>query len=172
VVGVEELDVVERTAIELLDDLLGGRSLDLEPVLLAHNRLAHRRRGGALVPFDLDVVVTGLGVEVKPVRHRRPADELIDVLLQVEEDAIADHVAVVVAGHELLCLAGGEVLERVDAGIRQQLQRIRTFDEDVRHVPGLVVEHAGLTPRPLLVAPVGELRGLDRVDVGADRVVP
>src|SRR5271166_2221836 len=44
VVRVEELNVGERAAVQLLDHLLGVRSLDLEPVLRAGDRLAHRAR--------------------------------------------------------------------------------------------------------------------------------
>ena len=42
-------------------------------------------------------------------------DEVDAVLVEEEEDRVADHVAVVIAGDELLRLADLEVLERVDA---------------------------------------------------------
>ena len=86
----------------------------------------------------------------------------------MKQDAVADHLAVVVARRELLGLVDGEVLEGVGREVRQQLQRIGAFDEQVHHVVRLIEQDAGLGPGALLVAPVGEFRSDDRIDVRAD----
>ena len=111
-------------AVELLDDVLRVRTLDLVAVELAEDRLAHGPRRRTVVVLDLDVIVAGLGVELDPVRGRVAADEDQGVLGEIEQDAVADHLAVVVARRELLGLVDGEVLERVGREVRQQLQRI------------------------------------------------
>ena len=98
-------------AVELLDDVLRVRALDLIAVILADHRLAHRARWRAVIVFDLDVVFAGLGVELDPVGSRIAADEDQAVFAEMEQDAVADHVAVVVARHELLGLVDGKVLE-------------------------------------------------------------
>ena len=85
-------------------------------------------------------------------------DQVEQLLLEVEEDGVPDQVAVGVHGDELLGLAHGEVGEGVDAGVAEQPQRVRALDEEVGHVVRLVEQGAGLQPRPLLGAPVGELR--------------
>ncbi len=95
VAHVEELDVRERAAVELLDHVLRVRPLDLIAVELAGHRLAHRARRRAVVIFGLDVVAAGLGVEFDPVRGRVAADIHQLVFGEIEQDAVADHVAVV-----------------------------------------------------------------------------
>ncbi len=52
--------------------------------------------------------------------------------------------------------------------MRKQLESVRTFDEQIHHVVGLVEQNAGVAPGALLVAPVGEFGGDHRIDVGAD----
>ena len=162
---VEELHLLERAAVELLDDRPGVRSLDLEAVELAVHRLAVRARGRAVVVANLDVVAAGLGVELQPVRPGRPPDVDELVLGEVEQDPVADHSPVGCRRHELLGRVHGEVREAVDSRVRQQLQRVRAGDEEVHHVVGLVVEHGGLAPGDLLAPPVRELRRHDGVDV-------
>ena len=104
VAHMEELDVRERAAVELLDHVLRVRALDLVAVELADDRLAHRARRRAVVVFGRDIVAAGLGVEFDPVGGRVAADIRELVFGQVEQDAVADHVAVVAAGRELLRL--------------------------------------------------------------------
>jgi hypothetical protein len=101
------------------------------------------------------------------VRGRAP-DEAEAILVEVEEDRVADHVAVVVDRDELLRLVHGEGLEAVHAGGLEQLQRIGALDVEVGHVVRLVEETARLPPGVLLVAPVRELGGDLRVHVGPD----
>ena len=66
------------------------------------------RMRAALVALELDVVVAGLGVEGDPVEHRRAADHVELVLGEVEQDHVADDVAVGRARDELLGLVDGE----------------------------------------------------------------
>jgi hypothetical protein len=107
-------------------------------------------------------------VELDPVARRGAADDHEAVFGQVEENRIADHMAAVGAAHELLRLVRHEALHAVDREIRDELQRIGAFNEEVDHVMRLVEQHRGVTPCALLVAPVGEFRRNDRVHVGAD----
>jgi hypothetical protein len=95
------------------------------------------------------------GVELDPVRHGGPADHADLVLGVAEEDGVADHVAVVIAGHDLLGLVRPEVLQRVDRDIGEQAPDVRALEIDVLHVEGLVEEDDGVLPGLLLVAPVG-----------------
>src|SRR5690606_13852832 len=53
---VEEPDLLDRAAVELLDHLPCVRALDLEAVALANDGLAHRPRRRAVVLLDLDVI--------------------------------------------------------------------------------------------------------------------
>ena len=69
---------------------------------------------------------------------------------------------------ELLGHVDREVGHAVDAGVGDQLERVRAAHEQVVHVVRLVEEHGGLPPGLLLAPPVGELRGDHRVDVGAE----
>src|SRR5690606_31377589 len=87
---VEELELVERGAVELLDHVPGARALDLEAPADALDRLAHRAARAAVVVDDLDVVAAGLTVETQPVRGRRAADVHELFLVEVEDDAVAD----------------------------------------------------------------------------------
>ena len=73
-----------------------------------------------------------------------------------------------VTGTNCLAMFDREVGHAVDAGVGDQLDRVRAAHEQVEHVVGLVEEHGGLLPGLLLPPPVGELRGDHRVDVGAE----
>ena len=165
---VEELDLGQRAAVRFLEHLHRGRALHLEAVELAPFLVD----GGALVAMERHVVVAGLGVVLHPVVRRRAADEADHVLLEVEEDRIADHVAVVVDRRELLRLVDAEVLEGVDAGRLEEPDHVRALDGQVGHVMRLVEQRRRVAPRVLLVAPVRELAGNGRVDVRPDLRVP
>ena len=134
----------------------------------ADHGLAARVAGGALVARGLDVVAAGRCVELEPVGRRRAAD--VDQLVgrQVEQDAVADHVAVVVARREVLRAIHRELRERVEREIRAELESVRPLDVQVDHVMRLVEQHGGVTPRPLLVAPVRMLRGHHGIYVRAN----
>ena len=124
--------------------------------------------GGAFVALRRRVVPSRLQVVLHPVVRRRTADEVESVLVEIEQDGVADHVAVVVAGDELFRLIDLEVLEAVDAEIREELQRVGALDVEVGHVVRLVEQRAALAPRALLVAPVRELGPNHRKGIGPD----
>ena len=95
-------------AVELLDDVLRVRALDLIAVIFAEYRLAHRARRRTVVVFDLHVVFAGLGVVLDPVGSRIAADEDQRIFGEIEQNAVADHLAVVIYRRELLGLVDGE----------------------------------------------------------------
>ncbi len=137
-------------------------------VVAARHRLAHRARGRAVVALHLDVELAGLAVELDPVDGRRAADEIELVLGEMEQDAVADDVAVIGARHELLGAVHREIGEAVDGQIVHELERVRPRDHHLGHVMRLVEQHGGLAPRHLLVAPVGELGRHHRIDISAE----
>jgi hypothetical protein len=51
---------------------------------------------------------------------------------------------------------------------RSEMSFSGTFDEQVNHVVRLVEQDGGVAPCALLIAPVRELRGNNRIDVCAD----
>ena len=161
---VEELQLRRRPAEQLLDHLHRVRALHLEPVGPAAAVAAQRT---PLVELDLHVEPARLGVVGDPVERRGAADEVEPVLGEMEEDHVADHVAVGRARDEVLGLVDGEALEAVDGQPGEQLERVRALHREVGHVVRLVVEHAGLLPGRLLVPPVRELGRDPRVDVRA-----
>ena len=166
---VEELDLGQRPAVRLRQHLERGRPLHLEAVDLPP---PGRVRGRPLVAVEGDVEVARLGVVLHPVVGRGATDEVDAVLVEEEEDRVADHVAVVVHGDELLRLADLEVLERVDAERGEELDDVRPLDVEVGHVVRLVEQRRRLTPGDLLVHPIRELARDARVDVRPDLGVP
>src|SRR5690625_4879697 len=164
----EEADLLHRATVELLDDLPGVGTLDLETPVLAVHRLTHRARRRTTVHLDVHVIATGLTVEQQPVGGRGAADVDVGAVHFVEEDTVTDDVARRGGGHVLLGAVDREVGNRVDRGVGDELQGVLTADEQVVHVVGLVVQHRGVAPCGLFVAPVVEFRGHDRVDVGTD----
>ena len=113
----EEFDVGNRAAVELLQHFGGIRPLDLVAIVAPRNRLAARMRGRAIVADHVHLEAAGLAVKLDPVHRRRAADEQQFVLVEIEQDAVADDVAVVTDRHHLLRLVHGEVIEAVDGGM-------------------------------------------------------
>ena len=107
-------------------------------------------------------------MKLQPVHAGHASHEQQLVLVEIEEDAVADDVAVVTARHHLLGLVRLEIRKAVDGRVRDQLERIRSLDGEFRHVMRLVEQHRGLAPCTLLVAPVGELVRDDRIDIRSD----
>ena len=162
---VEELDLGKKAAVCPRQHVERSWPLYLEAIDLAPSS---RVGCGPLVPLDGHVVVAGLGVELHPVVRGRTADKADPVLVQEEENCIADHVAVVIAGDELLGLVHLEARERVDAEVGEQPEHIRAFEVQVGHVVRLVEKRSGLAPRDLLLHPVRELTRHRRVDIWPD----
>ena len=68
-------------------------------------------------------------MEHDPVCRGRAAYEDVFMRFNVEENTVADDLAVVVARHELFCLVDVESGKTIDGQMRQQPGRIRTLDE-------------------------------------------
>src|SRR5690606_34070486 len=100
----------QRPTVGLLQDVLRERALDLVAVG-APRRVAV---GGAAVPGDLDVVAADLRLVLHPVGARARTDEADLAVLQPEQHAGADQVAVVPADHELLRLVPAKFSKTVD----------------------------------------------------------
>ena len=162
---VEELDLGQRPSVRGRQYVEGSRALHLVAVELPPPRRVH---GRPLVALHRHVVAAGLRVVLHPVVGGGTSNEAHAVFVQEEEDPVADHVAVVVAGHELLGLVHGEVLEGVHAERREQPDHVGALDVEVGHVVRLVEKGRGLAPGDLLVSPVRELARHRRVDVRSD----
>src|SRR5690606_19603839 len=74
-VDVEELDVRNRTTVQLFEDLVGLRALNLEAVVRAQDALTFRTRRRARIVLDADVPLAIGRAEQQPVRGRCAADE-------------------------------------------------------------------------------------------------
>jgi hypothetical protein len=88
---------------------------------------------GVVVAQDAHIVAAANGVVVQPVDRRRDADGLILVLLEVEEDVVANDVAVVVHGYELLGHVDRKIRDAVNGKLADQLERIGAHDVEVGH---------------------------------------
>ncbi len=110
-------------------------------------------------------------MELDPLDRRRAADQREVVLGEVEQDHVADHVAVRGHRHELLGLVDREVLEAVDRQVLEQREGVGSAHVELDHVVALVEQHRGLGPGALLVAPVRILGRHARIDVRADLLV-
>ncbi len=106
-------------------------------------------------------------MEFNPVGRWRTSDENEFIFLQMEKNPVTYDIAVVTAWHILFSLVERKICKTVDGCMREQLNRIGTFDINIHHMVRLVEKNASLPPRTLLVAPVGKLGRDDRVDIGA-----
>ena len=170
-VHVEEFDVRHRAAVCAVQHFRRIRPLDLETVVPPRHRPAHRPRRRAVVPADDDVVAAGLGVELEPGDARRPADQVEAHRVVAEADHVADHMAAAGDRHDMPGPADRPVGDRVDDRVAQEPFGVGAFDRQFGHVVRLVEQHRRFAPGPLLVAPVGEFRRDDRIDIGADPAV-
>src|SRR5690606_28538389 len=69
-VDVEELDVWDLRAVDLIEDLVRVRTLDLEAIVRAVDRLAVRPAFRARIVGEPDVVIADRRLEAHPVRRR------------------------------------------------------------------------------------------------------
>jgi len=76
-------------------------------------RIRTRRR--AFVVAARHAATAALGVEQHPVERGCTTDQIELVFRQVEQDHIADDVAIMAAGYKLLGLVGSKALETIDA---------------------------------------------------------
>ena len=168
--AIEEPDRRSGFPNDLLDEFHRIGTLNLVSIRLTDNRTLSRN--GALVQFEPDVVAAGLRVVPNPIVNRRTADDVEQVLGQMNENHIADHVSVVVAHDELLGFVHVEIFKTIDAEVGEKLQRARSLNIHVRHVIGLVEENTRVLPGVLLVAPVGVFRWDNRIDIRARLRIP
>src|SRR5271165_569250 len=110
---IKKLQLRGGFACHLLDDFHGIRSLDLVPVNLANNRPCPSYR--SFIPFELHIVASGFAVVLNPIVNRGTPNEIEQILVEIKENYIANHVAIVVACDELFCLVGFEFIEAVYA---------------------------------------------------------
>ena len=168
----EEPDVRDRPAVQLLEDRRRVGPLDLEAVVHALDPVAVGPRRRARVAGDPHVVRAERAVVLDPVRRRRPADQHEPVLALAKADHVADHVALGADRHEVLGPVRPEALEAVDRQPLQEPLGIRPLDDHLVHVVRLVEQHRRVAPGLLLVAPVAELGRDDRIDIHPDPRIP
>jgi hypothetical protein len=87
----------------------------------------------------------------------RTPHEVESIFIEIKENRIANHIAIMVTRNELLGLIDFEVFEAIDTQIREQFEGVRTLHVKIGHVVGLVEKRAGLLPRTLLISPVRKL---------------
>ena len=121
-------------AVHLFEDLPRVRTLHLQPISFARLRIDYT----ALVTFDLDVISARGCVKFNPVAGGGPADNNGLVVFQAKQDRVANDIAIVIHGDELLCDFAAEILECIDAKVREQAARIRSFHIEIGHVIGLI----------------------------------
>ncbi len=118
----------------LLHDFEGVGALYLEAVGEADSL----GFGGALVASDLRVVLAGLDVELNPIRGGRASHQVELIFAEVEQDGVADDVAVGGAAHELLGLIDFESFKAVDAEVGENFQGVGSFHIEIGHVMRLI----------------------------------
>src|SRR5712671_6287577 len=97
---VEEFDVRYWSAVQLVQNLVRIGALNLISVEPANNRSVPG--DGSLVSGQGHVISILFGVILNPVVHGGPPDEKQLILVEVEENPVADHVSVVTARDKLL----------------------------------------------------------------------
>ena len=167
-IDMKELHFRDGTAVDPVEDLVGVRTLDLEAVMRAINRLAVGAGIGPRIVCQANLVVVDRLLELDPVGRRRTANQHEFILALAENDHVADDMAGRCHRHEMLGAVQIEVGKTVDADVLEKSSRIRTFDDELVHVMGLVEQHGGFPPGHLLVSPVRELGRHDRVHVHTD----
>jgi len=107
-------------------------------------------------------------LELDPVGGRRTAHQHEFVFPLAEDDHVADDMARRGDRHEMLGAVEVEIGEAVDADMLQECSCLRSFDNDLVHVMGLIEQHRRIAPGALLIAPIGVFRRNHRVYIHAD----
>src|SRR5262249_31408512 len=110
---VEELDIRYWLAIQFVQNLRGIGALNL--IAAKPPNYGHIWGNGPFIPRQRNVISAGLRMVLHPVVDRGSAHEKEFILIQVEENGVADHVSVVVASDKLLRFIDSEILKSVDA---------------------------------------------------------
>ena len=172
VAHVEELDFRNGSAIQFVQDLIGIRPLNLEPVHSADYRLASRVTRRALVTGGLYVISARDSLEFDPVGRGCASHINQLVLRQMEQNAVADDEPVVIAGCKVFRTINGELGEWVERQVRNHFESVGPLDVNVHHVMRLVKKHRALSPRTLLIAPIRILIGNHGIHIGPDLGIP
>ena len=141
--------------------------MNLVAVASANHRFSAGIGGRPVVLGGGDLESAGFGLELDPTGGRRASDKHQLVGLQVKQDSVADHMAVVAAGSELFGSVHWKLGETIEPEIRSQLHRIGPFHVHVGHVVGLVEKNAGVSPGALFIPPVAVFGGNHGIDISA-----
>jgi hypothetical protein len=87
----------------------------------------------------------------------RAPDKIEFIFIQIKENRIANHVAIMVTRNKLLGLIDFEIFKAIDAKIGEQFESLRALHVKVGHVVRLVEESAGFLPCPLFISPIRKL---------------
>jgi hypothetical protein len=109
---------------------------------------------GPLVPFRGCLIPASLQVILHPIVSGRTPHEVEFIFVEIKENRITNHIAVMIARHKLLGLIDLEVLKAVDGEIGEQFESVGTLHIKIRHVVRLVEESAGLLPCALFIPPI------------------
>src|SRR6185369_17040388 len=124
VTHVEEFNFRNGGAVQLAQNIVGIRALNLESILGADHGLASRIARGALIACGLHVVSAGSRMEFNPVRCGRASYILQLVFREVEQNSVTDDVSVVTARCEMFRTVYRELGERIERQVRNHLQSI------------------------------------------------
>jgi hypothetical protein len=104
-------------------------------------------------------------MKLNPIVNGGPAHEEQFILVQIKEDRVTDDISIVITSDELLGFVDSEILETINAGGRDQFERLRALDPHVCHMVGLVEKNAGLLPGTLFISPIRELGRNHGIDI-------
>src|SRR5690625_1023548 len=163
----EEFQLFNFGAVELVDDIPSSRALNLEAEQFTRYCRTIGTRWRTAVNLQVEVlVVTLFSVVHQPVGDWGATNVGEFVFGFAEQDTVTDDCTDRRHRYVLLGHIDLEVSNRVDRGIRDQVDGVRTGEEDLVHVVGLVVEDRSVAPCFLFVDPVTEVCWNDWVDVG------
>ena len=112
---------------------------------------------GPLIPLRGCLVPASLQIILHPIVSGWTPDKIESIFIEIKEDRIANHIAIMVARNKLLGLIDFEVLKAIDAEIGEQFEGVRTVHIKIGHVVRLVEKSAGFLPCTLFISPVRKL---------------
>jgi len=128
-IEIEERDVRQRLVDDFLDKVKRSWSLNLEAEVLRWPF----PDSAVFVPRRRSVVVARLKMVLDPI-DRAVANEIEFVLVEIEQDTIADEISIFVTRNQLLCLSWPKPFEAVSSQIGEQLKRVGSLHIEVSHV--------------------------------------
>jgi len=123
-IHIEEADIGSGLARHFLHGAKGMGALNLVAVSSA----AALIDGGPLVALSGGLIAARLYVVFNPIQGGRTAHQVELVFVQVEENRIPNHIAVVIAGNKLLGLVDLEILKAIDGEIGKHFQCVGPLD--------------------------------------------